>query len=154
MILQHPFFWYSTPAILKEWQDLVLEYGWACGKEGNALRGKNLLCAMTAGGREVAYQPGGCNHFTIRELLAPIEQTANLWGIEFLPPFVVHGTHGMKREQILAHARDYRRTLEALRDGTTDLEAAQEKVGFRDAVGPSSSRRTCYSLRRAVESSG
>ncbi len=29
IVFHHPFFWYSTPAILKEWQDLVLEHGWA-----------------------------------------------------------------------------------------------------------------------------
>ena len=29
VVMQHPFYWYSTPAILKEWQDLVLEHGWA-----------------------------------------------------------------------------------------------------------------------------
>ncbi len=27
----HPLYWYSTPAILKEWQDLVLEHGFAYG---------------------------------------------------------------------------------------------------------------------------
>ena len=40
IIFQHPFFWYSTPAILKEWQDLVLEHGWAYGSEGKALENK------------------------------------------------------------------------------------------------------------------
>lgn len=29
VIFQHPFFWYSTPPILKQWEDLVLEHGWA-----------------------------------------------------------------------------------------------------------------------------
>ena len=24
IVLQHPFFWYSTPALVKEWEDLVL----------------------------------------------------------------------------------------------------------------------------------
>ncbi|MCB0293189.1 MAG: NAD(P)H-dependent oxidoreductase, partial [Calditrichaeota bacterium] len=27
IVFHHPFFWYSTPALLKEWQDLVLEHG-------------------------------------------------------------------------------------------------------------------------------
>jgi len=27
IVLQHPFYWYSSPAIIKEWQDLVLENG-------------------------------------------------------------------------------------------------------------------------------
>lgn len=40
VIFQFPLFWYSTPAILKEWQDLVLEYGFAYGREGKALHGK------------------------------------------------------------------------------------------------------------------
>ena len=34
IVFQHPFYWYSTPAILKEWQDLVLEHGWAYGDGG------------------------------------------------------------------------------------------------------------------------
>ena len=32
IIFQHPFYWYSSPAILKQWQDLVLEYGLPTGK--------------------------------------------------------------------------------------------------------------------------
>src|SRR5690349_3159009 len=37
IVLQHPFYWYSSPAIIKEWQDLVLENGWAYGPGGTAL---------------------------------------------------------------------------------------------------------------------
>ena len=31
IIFMFPLYWYSTPAILKQWQDLVLEYGFAYG---------------------------------------------------------------------------------------------------------------------------
>lgn len=125
VVFHHPFFWYSTPAILKEWQDLVLEHGWAYGSQGNALRGKKMLSVLTAGGREAAYQKNAHNRFTIRELLAPIEQTAYLCGMEYLPPFVVHGTHGMKESEIRKHSEDYRRMLEALRDGRVDFDEAR-----------------------------
>jgi len=124
IVFQHPFFWYSTPAILKEWQDLVLEHGWAYGTGGTALHGKRMLSAVTTGGREAAYSREGHNRFTVRELLAPIEQTARLCGMQYLPPFVVHGTHGMSPEQVVRHAADWRRTVEALRDGRVDLERA------------------------------
>ena len=134
LVLQHPFFWYSTPAILKQWQDLVLEHGWAYGRSGNALRGKKVLSVTTTGGREVAYQKDGYNRFTMRELLAPIEQTAYLCGMEYLPPFVVHGTHGMTPPGMEAHARDYRRALEALRDGRLDLEAAKKHARLNAAL--------------------
>lgn len=125
IVFQHPFFWYSTPAIMKEWQDLVLEHGWAYGRDGTALRGKTFLSAITTGGREVAYQREGHNRFTITELLAPIEQTARLCGMRTLPPFVAHGTHGMTEQEIRGHAEDWRRIIEALRDERIDLETAR-----------------------------
>lgn len=125
IVLQHPLFWYSTPAILKEWQDLVLEHGWAYGSDGQALAGKLWLNAITTGGREVAYAADGHNRFTIRELLRPLEQTARLCGMEFLPPYGVHGTLGMRADEIQAHADEYRRLLVAFRDGQVDLESAR-----------------------------
>jgi glutathione-regulated potassium-efflux system ancillary protein KefG len=125
VIFQHPFYWYSTPAILKEWQDLVLEHGWAYGRDGDALRGKWLLNATTTGGSEQSYCAEGSNSLTVRELLAPIQQTAALCGMLYLPPFVVHGTHGLTEEQIMDHAGDYRRVVEALRDDALDLEAVR-----------------------------
>jgi len=123
IVFQFPFYWYSTPAILKEWQDVVLEHGWAYGRSGVALRGKRLLCAVTTGGREAAYQPDGYNRFTMRQLLAPLEQTAFLCGMDFAPPFVVHGTHALTDRQIGEHARDWARVVSAIRDDEIDWEA-------------------------------
>jgi len=65
IVFHHPFYWYSSPAILKEWQDLVLEYGFAYGHEGTALRGKKSLSAsrleeasrLTAGGIQPLHYP-------------------------------------------------------------------------------------------------
>lgn len=91
VIMQFPFYWYSTPAILKHWQDLVLQYGFAFGKNGTALHEKPLLCALSTGAPEHAYTAEGANGFTIRELLRPLEATAHLCGMPYLPPFVLHG---------------------------------------------------------------
>ena len=128
IVLHHPFFWYSTPALVKQWEDLVLEHGWAYGSEGTALRGKVMMSAITTGGREAAYQSGGHNRFTIAELLRPIEQTAVLCGLDYLPPFVIYGTHGMQESEIAAHAADYHRTLRALSRGTLSFDAARKYV--------------------------
>ena len=126
VVFQHPFYWYSTPAILKEWQDLVLEHGWAYGRGGRALQGKTLVSAITTGGREEAYGRQGSNRFTMRQLLAPIEQTAHLCGMDYLPPFVVHGTYGLGEAEIETAAADYRRLLVGLRDGTLDRGALRD----------------------------
>ena len=128
IVLHHPFFWYSTPALVKQWEDLVLEHGWAYGRGGTALQGKRMMSAITTGGRETAYQHGGHNRFTIAELLRPIEQTAVLCGLDYLPPFVVHGTHGLREAEIASHAADYHRTLSALSLGTLDIESARQQA--------------------------
>lgn len=128
IVSQHPFFWYSGPALLKQWQDLVLEHGWAYGREGNALRGKLALNAVTTGGGEGAYQDDGFNHHRMAEFLLPFEQTAKLCGMRYLPPFIVHGTHTMTAQTIERHAADYGRLLCALRDGTLDLASATQQA--------------------------
>ena len=125
VVLQHPFYWYSTPALVKQWIDLVLEYGWAYGDRGTALRGKRLLSAISAGGHEASYGRSGSNHFTVSELLAPLVQTARLCGFEVLPPFVLYGTHDLDAAAIARAAGEYGRLLAALRDGRVDLEAAR-----------------------------
>ena len=107
VVFQHPFYWYSVPPILKQWIDLVLEHGWAYGSEGNALKGKRLVQAISAGGGESAYQPGGYNGHTVRQFLAPIEQTAKLCKMQYVDPFVVFGTHAMTPPDMDAQAVRY-----------------------------------------------
>lgn len=126
VIFQHPLYWYSVPALLKQWIDLVLEHGWAYGATGDKLHGRVALHAFTAGGRVNAYQPGGYNRFPVRSLTLAFEQTAHLCGMRYLAPFVVHGTLAMDRSAIDRAAADYVRVLEALRDGRLDLDRAAE----------------------------
>ncbi|MDA0129235.1 NAD(P)H-dependent oxidoreductase [Vibrio sp. MarTm2] len=125
IIFQFPLYWYSTPSILKEWQDLVLEYGFAYGSEGNALHGKKFFCALTAGGKEDAYQSDGYNHFTIRKLLYPLEQMASLTGMRYLAPFALFGARTAKEEgRIKQHVEEWKTLLQALVDGRLDFKQA------------------------------
>lgn len=107
IIFHHPFYWYSTPAILKQWQDLVLEHGWAYGSKGTALVGKKFLNIVTTGGGETAYQKNSFNAHTVREFLLPIERTAILCGMIFLPPYLIQGTHKLNERDINSHASEY-----------------------------------------------
>lgn len=116
VVLQHPFYWYSSPAIVKQWLDLVLEHGWAYGPGGTALAGKKIFNAMSSGGPRSVYAQGGRNRFTIRQFLAPFEQTALLCQMQYLPPYVVHGTHRLQPAEIDQYAAQYRSLLLAFRD--------------------------------------
>jgi glutathione-regulated potassium-efflux system ancillary protein KefG len=117
VVLQHPFYWYNVPSILKEWCDLVLEYGFAYGEGGTALRGKAWIHSLTSGGTLEAYSPEGHNRFTIRQFLAPWDQTAHLCEMPFLAPFTLHGALNMDSKKDLPRAvAQFVRMVEMLRD--------------------------------------
>ncbi|PLX12537.1 MAG: hypothetical protein C0597_13085 [Marinilabiliales bacterium] len=126
VIFQYPLFWYSTPSILKEWQDLVLEHGWAFGSQGNELKGKLFFCTITAGGPKQAYQIGAFHNLTINQLLTPLKQTAALCKMITLPPFVVHGTHAMEDDKILDFKNDYVGLLKTIVDDKLDIEKVRK----------------------------
>lgn len=126
IVFQHPFYWYSCPALLKEWMDLVLEYGFAYGEAGSALHGKILVSAITTGGAAESYRRDGLNVYTIGEMLVPFERTAGLCGMRWLPPFLVQSTFTLPPDQLEAHAVDYTALLGDLRDGRVAFEKARK----------------------------
>jgi len=129
IIWHHPLYMYSAPALLKQWIDLVLEYGWAHGKDGDFLKNKIIFNAITAGGTREVYAPGGYNRFTIKEFLVPFEQTATLCKMIYLPPFAVQGTHLLTGETLKHHVALYHALLDKLVAGDFDIEA-MKKVEF------------------------
>lgn len=132
IIWQHPFYWYSAPPLLKQWLDLVLEHGWAYGREGIMLQGKKVFNVLTCGGPLEVYSKTGRNRFTIREFLAPFDQTAVLCNMKYLPPFVVPGTHRLKEEDIERYSVHYESLLKAFVNNELDLEAIEKAEYLND----------------------
>ena len=127
ILFQFPLFWYSTPSIVKEWQDIVLEHGFAYGADGDKLENKTMLVAVTAAGPEDAYTSGGYQHYPLRDFLRPLEQTARLCSMRFSPPYVLFSALKAPAEgEVTPHVDGYRRLLEAIRDDNYDWEAAQK----------------------------
>jgi len=125
ILFQFPLFWYSTPSLIKEWQDLVLEHGFAYGAGGDNLTGKFMMLAVTAAGQKDAYTKQGYQKYPIREFLKPLEQTATLCHMYFPAPYVLYGSLRASQDGLAeSHARGYRTLLEAIRDDRYDLQAA------------------------------
>jgi glutathione-regulated potassium-efflux system ancillary protein KefF len=103
--------WYSLPPLLKLWLDEVLAFGWAYGPGGAALQGKDLWLALSTGGSQQAYSPEGYNRYFFDAFLPPMEQTAALCGMRFLPPLLLHGAHHASEAEIAAHAALYAERL-------------------------------------------
>ncbi len=117
VVLQFPFYWYSSPSLLKEWEDKVLEYGFAYGSKGIALRGKRLLIATSTGGPKEAYSLEGRSGFSMDDLLKPFEATANLCGMRYEKPFLVHGARTISDEDLKKRAGEYKELVLSLVKG-------------------------------------
>lgn len=115
VVVQTPFYWYSTPGLFKEWEDRALEYGFAYGEGGDKLKGKKFLIVLSTFGPEESYRSDGYNHFTVEELLRPLEQTANLCGMEYLKPMVLNGVARKTDDDIAAFGELVAQRLEELR---------------------------------------
>lgn len=111
IVLLHPIQWYSMPALMKLWLDEVLRYGWAYGRAGTALHGKDLWLVASTGGPEHSYHPQGYNRYFFDAFLPPYEQTAALCGMRFLPPLLLHGAHRAGAAELQAHAEVFRDRL-------------------------------------------
>ncbi|TBW39797.1 hypothetical protein EYW49_05940 [Siculibacillus lacustris] len=108
VVFQFPMFWFATPALLKQWFDDVLGYGYAFGPGGDALVGKRFGVAVSTGGKAEAYRAGDQNAYTLSEFLRPIQQTvAFVRGIYTAPHALQGALYGITDDEIAADAEAY-----------------------------------------------
>ncbi|SEN53440.1 NAD(P)H-dependent oxidoreductase [Paenibacillus sp. OV219] len=103
IVFQFPFYWYSTPSLLKKWQDEVYTYGFGYGS-GNQLKGKEYMLAISVGRAEESYRPEGESLYTLDQLLLPLKATVLLTEMRYVEPFVVYHAPRMNDEEITASA--------------------------------------------------
>lgn len=127
IIFLFPLFWYAAPAIVQEWKELVLEYGFAYGINAKQLTGKTILCAVSAGAKEEDYHTSGRNHLSVRQFLSPFEGMANLTAMRYLPPFVLFATRSAQLDsRLVMHETQWRELLQALYEDRVDYSAVKD----------------------------
>ncbi len=134
VVMQHPVYWYSVPPLMKQWIDLVLAFGWAYGPGGTALRGKTWLHVTSTGGAAEAYTAAGFHGSTLADFMRPLQRTATLCGMRWLPPFAVHGTHRLDDAGLERAAAAYGRLLAGLADGVLDPARLEGTTSLNLAV--------------------
>ena len=128
LVFMFPLYWYSTPSILKEWQDLVLESGFAYGANGNALSNKKFLCCITAGASEKFYLQDTDKHYSLRSFLTPLEQMSRVTGMQFIPPYILFDSRTAKEEDRLdTWLETWKKVLNALKN---DLFKSEDVINF------------------------
>lgn len=115
IILQFPFYWFSTPPLLKQWQDEVLTHGFAYGRGTEKLAGKRIGVAVSAGIKAIDYQQSGRYHYTLEELLRPLRVTIEYINATYLPAFACYGVeHGISDANLDANAEQYLQYIKEL----------------------------------------
>lgn len=92
VVFQFPFYWYSSPPLLKKYLDEVFLFNYAYGPEGTKLHGKSFGLAITVGSPESDYTTEGFNKFTLDELLTPFKATFHYVGANYIGHFAQFGT--------------------------------------------------------------
>lgn len=92
IVFQFPLYWYSSPPLLKQYQDEVFLFNFAYGPEGTKLRDKKFAIATTVGSLEDDYSEEGSNQYTLETLLSPFIATINYIGAKYKGHFAQYGT--------------------------------------------------------------
>lgn len=114
LIFLHPILWYSMPALMKEWLDVVLHEGWAYGGEGSGLKGKGYWLVATTGSAAEEFAAGARHGRPFEDYLAPFEQTAALCGMRWIAPHILHAAHEVDAGTVDAHIAAFSARLQQL----------------------------------------
>ncbi len=112
LVLQFPLYWYSTPPLLKHWEDAVLTPLFYLEPDiAASMAGLPVLAAPTTGGVSGSYQPGGATGMTIDELFAPLRATARKCGWLWQAPFALHDVRNLNDAALARAGEDYRSVI-------------------------------------------
>ncbi|MGX6979817.1 NAD(P)H-dependent oxidoreductase [Vagococcus elongatus] len=106
IIFQFPLYWYSSPAMLKHWQDEVLEEDLF-----DRWKGKDFGLVVLAGIHEREFRAGGRERVTMDELMRPFQTVANKFGWHYLPVLSIHQFNYQTEEERKALLVRYQQLL-------------------------------------------
>jgi len=107
IVLQFPFYWYSSPPLLKAWFDRILTPGYAYGRNGSKLEGIEVVVVTTVGSKEHAYKPDGYQKYSVAALLRPMQATCDLVKLKYLQPFMIYNADRLEESEIISETKNY-----------------------------------------------
>lgn len=121
IIFQFPLYWYSSPSLLKEWQDQVLS-----NINDKSLKNKEFGIVLSVGTSDKEYRPGGKIELTMEQILAPFQALAKYFEIQYLPHFPINQFAYMTEEKKAKLLIDYQYYL----TGPSDTSLAARTSWF------------------------
>jgi len=114
VVFQFPMYWFSSPALLKEWFDVVLTPGFAYGGTYK-LENKSFCVAISCGGAEKEFSITGKEEKTVDEFLFPFSTTANYIKMNYEKAYITYDTESKLSEDTLSeYTNDYIKYIKEL----------------------------------------
>ncbi len=92
IVFQHPLFWYNIPAILKQWIDQVIQFGFAFGNN-YALENKKVVISFTIGSSKDLYPEE-----TIQNITFPLRGLASYCKMNYIGEIHCNNINGYTDE--------------------------------------------------------
>ncbi len=89
VIFQFPLCWFSTPAILKEWQDAVLIPNHNNASHHTDFSKIDFFCAITVDAQRYLTDRDYVNELKLDQILTPLKLMSKCIGLRYLPPYVL-----------------------------------------------------------------
>lgn len=114
ILFQFPMYWFSSPSLLKEWFDVVLEAGFAHAGSYK-LADKSFAVSVSCGGAEKAFSATGKDKKRVEEFLYPFEITANYVKMNYVKPYITYDTETVLSEETLnKYVKEYVKYIKEL----------------------------------------
>ncbi len=127
IVFHYPIWWYSGPAIFKNWQEQVFTFGFAHDAKGGMLNGRTMILSMTSGAPASDYQLGGRMNYPMDVFQLPIYQMGELCGLDFGGMVYTGGFNLGLRDKMRAQQTDMAKAHAA--QLIEKIKAAQAKIG-------------------------
>ena len=114
IIWQHPMYWYSCPALLKQWMDMVLHFKGKNDLEIHQLQGKAVFQVMSIGDQQKTLLDDSPDTTPISQYLIPFKRVVEFSNMLYLPPFLVRIPKMSSVEDIHQKGKYYQYILEAI----------------------------------------
>lgn len=111
IIFLFPMHWFSTPALLKEYQDCLFTGRHAYGPDGKAFIGKSFFCATSTGATKDKFGTGNRNNYSVDQFFRALEQTMRALGMDILPHYILYGASSVDNEKRQSHVDGWRALL-------------------------------------------
>ncbi|PAF47075.1 hypothetical protein BKH46_04970 [Helicobacter sp. 12S02634-8] len=110
IVFEFPLFWFSSPSLLKEYQDVVFS-AILYSPKPKLLEGKTFQVITSAGSPKEKYHSNGRNQKSLDEILLPFMLAASYLGMTPKPIFCVYNAMGITESELKAAKESYQKLL-------------------------------------------